>query len=123
MVTPLSQERLMLAVPERVPTPPQGLALSELSLPIMLFPRELSPYHHDQLVAFFAGAALRPPLIPSAPDMQLNLKRIAAGECASLLFECLQTQHEVAGVRTCQVTTPVFYFMVVLVQRQRELAQ
>ncbi len=117
-VTPLSQERLMLAVPETLPVPPQGLALNELSLPIMLFPRELSPFHYDQLVAFFAEAAVRPPLIPSAPNMKLNLKRIAAGECASLLFECLRPQHEVAGVKTCQVTTPVFHFMVVLVQRQ-----
>ncbi|PYE50475.1 hypothetical protein DES52_11892 [Deinococcus yavapaiensis KR-236] len=50
--------------------------------------------------------------------MPLNLKRIAAGECASLLFECLQAQHEAVGVKTCQVTTPVFYFIVVLMQRQ-----
>ncbi|THF85481.1 LysR family transcriptional regulator [Deinococcus sp. KSM4-11] len=117
-VTPLSQERLMLAVPENMPVPPHGMALNELSLPIMLFPRELSPFHYDQLLAFFAQAAVRPPLIASAPNMELNLKRIAAGECVSLLFECLETQHQFAGVKTCQVTTPVFHFMVVLVQRQ-----
>lgn len=77
---PLTSEPLVLALPEGTATTKTRLSLKRCAdLPLIIFPRRMSPAFHDQILACLRDAGLSPRIGQEAIQMQTIVSLVSAG--------------------------------------------
>jgi DNA-binding transcriptional LysR family regulator len=77
---PLTSEPLVLALPEGTATTKTKMSLKRCAdLPLIIFPRRMSPAFHDQILACLRDAGLSPRIGQEAIQMQTIVSLVSAG--------------------------------------------
>ncbi len=80
---PVLREPLVLAAPAELPGLPPGSAAVDLAtlppLPLIVFPRAISPGLHDAILAVFSAAGMTPAIGQEAIQMQTIVSLVSAG--------------------------------------------
>lgn len=77
---PLTSEPLVLALPEGLATTQTNMSLKRCAdLPLIIFPRRMSPTFHDQILACLRDAGLSPRIGQEAIQMQTIVSLVSAG--------------------------------------------
>ena len=77
---PLTAEPLVLALPEGIATRKTRLSLKRCAeLPLIIFPRRMSPAFHDQILGCLREAGLSPRIGQEAIQMQTIVSLVSAG--------------------------------------------
>lgn len=77
---PLTSEPLVLALPEGAATGKKTMSLKRCTdLPLIIFPRRMSPVFHDQILACVRDAGLNPRIGQEAIQMQTIVGLVSAG--------------------------------------------
>ena len=77
---PLTSEPLVLALPEGTATTKTRMSLKRCAdLPLIIFPRRMSPAFHDQILACLRDAGLSPRIGQEAIQMQTIVSLVSAG--------------------------------------------
>ncbi len=105
---PLTSEPLLLALPEGTANTKTRLSLKRCAdLPLIIFPRRMSPAFHDQILACLRDAGLSPRIGQEAIQMQTIVSLVSAGMGFALVPQSVSNMKR-PGVeyRTMQETSP-----------------
>jgi DNA-binding transcriptional LysR family regulator len=105
---PLTSEPLVLALPEGTANTKTRLSLKRCAdLPLIIFPRRMSPSFHDQILACLREAGLSPRIGQEAIQMQTIVSLVSAGMGFALVPQSVSNMKR-PGVeyRTMQETSP-----------------
>ena len=91
---PFASSTYQLALPETHPLAKRKrIKLRDLhNAPLLFFPRSVHPQIHDQWMATFRAAEVRPKIVQEARSLQTELALVAAGIGMALMAQCVSQQ-------------------------------